>query len=612
MIKHYALLFVAVLPLAAATAQVTDSTVALPPITVTAARMPVEITNAPVRTQLLNQHELEVSAAPTVAALLGLRTTLYVRSYGDGLSTLSQRGSTASQVLVLLDGTPIASPQAGQLDLSLLPLSLINSIEVTSGAGSALYGANAAGGVINLLTSSDAPDLTLRAGTGSWGRRKASVQAAGKRGSFSGMFAADILRSTGDFSYWNNALSPQRYASREGADQNRQSILGSLLWERPSTEIQVSGLYNNAERGIPTIHATAIDSARQWDKHGRLWTQATQKREWGSLQVNAQVESGELRYTNPRWGIDDTGRHFDTGSELALNLNNVSGWRLNTGLTGGYTHVRHPSLESNSHEYRFALYLSGARTWKSLTVYPSIRLDSYPREQIIWALAPRLGMNMALNSSSTLRLKSSAGRAFRMPTFNDRFWQPGGNLDLRPEKGWSYDAGIAWTLRTVQAEFTAFVLHMKDQIVWRPGATGVWSPANVLEVTNRGMEMSLRLQQKFHDNFQVDGGALWTFTDSRDTESLRLVPRHQIKTYSDMQWRFLALQIGARYHGTQFVAEDAKMDRIFLMDAHVRLHFDPITVRFILENALDARYEYVTNNPMAPRSIRLDLSFSIH
>ena len=175
MIKHYALLFVAVLPLAAVAVQVTDSTVALPPITVTATRMPVEITAAPVRTQLLNQHELEVSAAPTVAALLGLRTTLYVRSYGDGLSSLSQRGSTASQVLVLLDGTPIASPQAGQLDLSLLPLSLINSIEVTSGAGSALYGANAAGSVINLLTSLDAPALTLRAGTGSWGRRKASV-----------------------------------------------------------------------------------------------------------------------------------------------------------------------------------------------------------------------------------------------------------------------------------------------------------------------------------------------------------------------------------------------------------------------------------------------------
>ncbi len=619
MTKHFALfILVATLPFAAASAQVTDSTITLPQLTVTAARIPINIMDAPVRTQILDRRMLEESAAPTVANLLGSRTTLYVRSYGGVLSSLSQRGSTASQVLVLLDGNPIVNPTAGQLDLSLLPLVLINSIEVISGASSPLYGSNAVGGVINLQTASSLPTLMFRAGTGSWGHRDASIYAAGARKSVSGMLSVDLYQSTGNFQYLNQGITPERFVSREGADQNRQSILGSLAWKNSSSQVRFSGLYSDAERGIPTINSTTPDSARQWDESMRVWADATHDWHWGSLQVKTQLENAKLQYVNPLWQIDDTGRYLDTGSDFSLRLTSIPNLDLITGFAAGYANVRHPNLEDDLREYRLAAYMSGAHTWNAVKVYPSVRLDNYQKDQAIWVFTPRLGVNIALNSASTLNLKGSAGRAFRMPTFNDRFYQPGGNPDLRPEKGWSFDVGMIWTSPIVQAELTAFSSHMTDQVVWQPvEGEYFWSPVNILEVTNRGLEVSLKHEHRINSQLKINSNALWTNTHSEGTGEARLVPRHQIKAFTDVQWRFLAFQVGARYSGVQLVADATmesgvrELDPIFLADTQIRLHFPPVTVRLLFDNVLDNHYEFVPANPMAPRSVRLDLSLTL-
>lgn len=625
MTKYLALLIIAaILPFAAVSAQITDSTITLPQLTVTAARVPTSIKDAPVRTQILDRRTLEESAALSVANLLRSRTTLHVRDYGEGLlSSLSQRGSTTSQVLVLLDGNPIVSPTTGQLDLSLLPLVLINSIEVISGASSPLYGSNAVGGIINLQTASSIPTLMFRAGMGSWGHRNASVYATGSRGEVSGMLSIDLYQSTGDYQYLYLGETAERLVSREGTDQNRQSILGSLAWKNSSSQVRLSGLYNDVERGIPTINSTTPDSAKQWDESMRVWADITQDWDWGSLQAKVQVENAKLRYANPRWQTDDMGRYTDTGSDISLRLTSIPNLDLVTGLVAGYANVRDSTLGDNStlgddlREYRLAAYVSGSYVWNSVRIYPSVRLDRYQKDQTISAFTPRLGINITLNSTSTLNLKGSAGRAFRMPTFNDRFFDlqgdwARGNPDLRPEKGWSFDTGLIWTSRIMQAELTVFSSHMTDQIVWQPVENEFyWAPKNVLEVTNRGLEASLTLEQRISPQLRINSNALWTYTNSQGTGEARLVPRSQIKASTDIQWRFLAFQVGARYSGIQLIDDVLELDPIFLVDTQIRFLFSPVTVRLLLDNILDNYYEFVPGNPMAPRSVRLDLSFTL-
>ena len=140
------------LPTSAWAQGVLDTTVALPPVTVTAERWGTAATGS-ARVTVLGGAAIRGAGAETVAELLERRGGLHVKRYGaGGLATLSLRGTSASQTLVLLDGHRLADPQLGQLDLSLLPTSLLEGAEVMHGAASAAHGTDGIGGAVNLRT----------------------------------------------------------------------------------------------------------------------------------------------------------------------------------------------------------------------------------------------------------------------------------------------------------------------------------------------------------------------------------------------------------------------------------------------------------------------------
>ena len=487
------LLLCALQPLPVFAAQEADSTVTLPPITVTALRIPVSVVRAPIRTQVLDRSAISESGSLTVADLLRQRSALYVRDYVGGLSTLSQRGGTASQTLVLLDGHRIASPQAGQLDLSLLPTILLNAVEVTSGAGGVFYGTDAIGGVVNLQTASSENLLTVHAETGPWGKRNGAFYATMRRGRLAGTVAGEIDRYKGDYPYLNRALFPPEESPREGGDQQKHSLFGSMTWTRPRDEWRVSAWYNDAERGLPSINSSLPSGERQWDEHLRVWTHVRRKWPWGSLKAGGLAQAGALRYINPRTDIDNTGRTTLSSVHANIELQPIRAWQLGGGIEAGFGQADHPSLHQGNMERRYAAYAHANRSWGPLSIYPALRLDHYVRPKKISPIIPSLGVNVRLQRS--LHLKGSAASAFRIPTFNDRFWLPGGNPDLRPERGESYDAGLIWLSGGLQIELTTFMNRLRDQIVWQPTSAGYWSPLNVSRATNYGLETSIDFQR---------------------------------------------------------------------------------------------------------------------
>lgn len=602
------LLFCAVLPLPAFAAQVVDSTVVLPSLTVTASRLPVLVVHAPVRTQLLDRNAILESGSLTVANLLRQRSALHVRHYTGGLSTLSQRGGTASQTLVLLDGHRIASPQLGQLDLSLLPTMLVSAVEVTSGAGGALYGTDAVGGVVNLLTATPENLMAVKAGVGKWGKRYAAVHASVRHGRFSATVAGEMDRFTGDYPYWNRALFPPRDAAREGGDQQKRSIYGSLTFTRTNDEWRLSAWYNDAERGLPDINSTLPAGERQWDEHLRVWTHFRRRWNWGSLKVSGLAQAGALRYVNPRIQIDDTGRSVISSAQVNIELAPIRAWRLGGGVEAGLGYADHPSLKQENAEHYFAANVHAARRWGRITIYPALRLDQYVRPNRVSPVNPRLGINVLLRRN--LYLKGSAASAFRMPTFNDRFWLPGGNPNLRPEHGGSYDAGLIWTYAGLQVELTGFMVRLQDQIVWQPQPAGYWAPLNVLRTTTRGLEASVDYQKTLSTSLESRGGVMLTHITQQSGSLLRLIPRHEFKGHAHLRWRFIAAGTSASYTGARAVTPDTESGAFFLVNGHLKVDSGPLTVGIRGENLLNARYEFLPANPMPPRLIRLDLTLT--
>lgn len=602
-----------------------DTTLALPPVTVTAARFSTAAT-APARVTVLGEEALERTGARTVAGLLEARSGLHVKRYGaGGLATLSLRGTSASQTLVLLDGHRIADPQLGQLDLSLLPTSLLEGAEVMHGAASAVHGTEGIGGVVNLRTRSPgaASRLVTSAGYGAYGERSGEVLASGTSGRLSGLALVAYGQEEGNFPYENEVLIPARTVRRRGADRQRLALYASGGYAGDRHRLRVSAWYHDAERGLPGTAATPPGGERQWDEHLRLWLDHRMLMDWGTLRLGGLLQRGALRYANPGLDLDDTGRTLIGSLEAEADLLPLGAWAWSAGATGSYGQALHPSLADVTVEGHGGAFVRGTGTYGRLRLYPALRTDVYvqPAGAPRAALSPRLGLNVRPFVERRLYLKASLGRAFRIPTFNDRFWQPGGNPNLRPERAWTADLGFFLQQRRHQIEFTAFASRVRDQILWTPTSAGYWAPENAQRVRTRGLEASWQWRYA-RAGRRLEGGAFYTFTDARDRSDpasgaygkpLRYVPRKELKVHGSGGLGPFTLDLNGRYTGRRYVNRDGTgvLDPFFVLDGQARMErrFGDVRAQLALavENLLDGRYAVVSGYPMPPRHARLRL-----
>ena len=601
-----------------------DTTLALPEVTVTAARFQTTLAKAPTRVTVLGPRALERSGASSVAELLSEQGGLFVKQYGPGqLATSSLRGAGAAQTLVLLDGHRIADPQLGQLDLSLLPTLLLSSVEVMHGAGSPLYGTDAIGGVINLRTlpAGTAPQVKMLGAAGAFGERRGGMMMSQRVGRWSGLILGEYETSEGDFPYVNEALFPPRQVQRTNADRQRTALYSSVGYRGERHDLRLSGWYTAAERGLPGLATTPPAGERQWDEHLRLWFDDRIGTSWGSLQLGGLLQRSALRYQNPSLDLDNTGRTLISSLEAEGRAAVSKRWVAAGALTAGYGQAAHPQLTNRARQGHVGLVAHGTGHYGRVLAYPALRADAYflPDGATRSVISPRLSLNAGL--AGPLRAKVSAGRVFRMPTFNDRFWQPGGNPDLQPEHGWNVDAGLFGAFGGGRAEVTLFASYLRDQIVWEPSGEGYYAPRNVGRTRTTGLEASYRWNLQA-GSYRLGSNLFYTFTDARDrsdpeapsfNEPLRYVPRQEVKSQLYAGWGPLAADLSARYTGRRYVATDGSqsLNPFLVVDAQLRLTHTLYDMRvqlaLELENALDTDYAVLLHRPMPPRHVRLRL-----
>lgn len=123
-------------------------------VVVIASKYPEKIMDAPVSTTVVTEEDIEEKNVQNAADLLRDIAGIHISDYGvlSGKKTISIRGSNSNQVLVMIDGQPINSSQNGEADLSQIPVEIIERIEISKDPASSLYGANALGGVVNIIT----------------------------------------------------------------------------------------------------------------------------------------------------------------------------------------------------------------------------------------------------------------------------------------------------------------------------------------------------------------------------------------------------------------------------------------------------------------------------
>ncbi len=439
----------------------------LPEIVVPGKR-PQPITSTPASVSVITRDELDKLAVRTVADALRLLPELMVRSFG-GLGSLSQpsiRGSTPTQVLVLLDGVPLNQLTVGYADLSTISIDAVERIEVLRGPFSALYGSGALGGVINIVTVRPSRGRTL-ARIGGFDERSLYVAAG----------------STGPAPWLIGVTADSTGGHRLNSDYTGVTAIGKVSF---SPKLRSLIHYYQSEFGVAGPITRPTPNDRQSKR--RTILQVEWGREDKAGMTGRVYYRGELlRFTTPT----SSSNFYSTvtGAEVQ-HL-----WQLDAGrlLTGGIE-LQRQSLDASvsgslivGDDVLGAAYLEydaalSARLLASL----GLRLDAHSTYGS--TLNPRAGI--VYQVSDETRVRASIGRTFRGPTFLDLFFPGFGNPDLRPEVAWGAEVGIERQVGRALLTATAFGTEATDLITFV--STPVFKAVNIGAASIRGLSGEVR------------------------------------------------------------------------------------------------------------------------
>ena len=481
-------------------------------IVVTASRIPQELLDVPVSVDVIDGAELAQAGVETLGEALRLVAGISVRQTGSrsGIEQMSIRGSSAEQVLILVDGVPVASPQ-GSLNLAQIPIAQVERIEVVKGPGSALYGANAVGGVVNIITSAS---TSLRG----W-----EVRAEGGagdlefQGAYGGSWQETHYRLSGGYIRSEGHRPNSEYTEyRFGGRIDRELS--------PTSEVGLRFQWLSAEAGVPGSTMWPTPDGFRTDRQAWVDLSYLQDLSFGQLETVLYQRTYRRTYED----TFGSSRH-DTrtlGGEVQTDLFLGEGV-LTLGASGRSDRVESTELEGGEKSaWSGAIFTQLVQdVTESLTVTLGMRADahsSYPAP-----LSPRAGIRMALGPTATLR--ASVGRSFRAPTFDDLYWAGSGNPDLLPEDGWSYEIGLRRELGPVSVDVAAFRREIDNLIRWAdPDNDFIWTPENIASSRTDGLETTLTAAL----GPNLTAALRWTALDSTDLttgDPIPFIPIHEVR-----------------------------------------------------------------------------------
>lgn len=559
---------------------------------------------------------LTVSQTGSLADLLNEFSTTHIKAHGNGmLSSISFRGTGPEHTAVLWHGINISYPMLGQTDFSLLPMALNDQVLVQHGTGSSLYGSGALGGTIAL--GSARPHNGKQVSFGQWLGSFGTVRNNGKLSLATDRYFIKLLgswmKSANDFVFRNTTKPGTPTETQEHAAFNQLALgLESGVKLTEHSKLLFSAQYLDMARQIqPTMNVvTAGDT--QDDKNLRFRTRysyANTKTRW-YLQY-AYLED-EINFNGAR---TRSSQHV-----VRANLDQQLSGKLKVSLAADHSLVGvaadfYTNPEVN--EYRtniWASVLALPTPW--LTLSANLRQAFHPVYSV--PLSPSLGAEMLWRESATGQhlITLMASRGFRIPTLNELYWQPGGNLDLVPEDSYSLEAGLKGSMgqaANLSYQVTAYRMWVANWILWRPSAN-FWAPENIRQVDVHGLELSGSLEHSlgtlnlaWRGNYAFTRSVNQTGLDQFDRsvgKQLSYTPVHKGGLAVDGQYRTWSLMLNGVAIGQRYITADNEnaLPAYFLLNlrASKQLEFGSVGLRInaSLNNLLNVEYQSVANRAM--------------
>lgn len=465
-------------------------------VVVTAARraQSVDETLAPVT--IINREEIERSQAMTVVEILNQSApgVQISSSGGPGANSgIYLRGTKTAQTLILMDGQRINTASSGSAPLEYIDPDIIERIEVVRGPRSTLYGADAVGGVINIITRQGAgtPSLTLKAGGGSRKTGEYSVNLNGESDGTRYNVGARLLETQG----YDRTLDKTSATDTNSDDDTFRNKTASASLSRrfaSGVEAGMNLVYFTGKSEYDNIYnSTALPESHFEETIANVYLSKTINDVW-----DTKVEAGLV--DDSRKDVDGNETNHINNKLLSISWLNDVVWTDNQLLTAGVDFTNE-AVDSNT-IYTINKRSNTALYAQNLTTLTSGDLQLNGRYDHSDAFGGHLtgGVSWGFDLPANLRLIATYSSAFRAPTFTDMYLQSSfsaPNPDLKPE----FSRYAELELRGIIGEQTNWSINvyqndMDDMLNTVQNTSGKWHTVNIDRARIRGVEFEIYTQ----------------------------------------------------------------------------------------------------------------------
>lgn len=547
----------------------------------------------------------------SLSDLLNFNSNIYIKENGYGMvASPSFRGTNASQTAVIWNGIPINSNLTGQTDFNTIATASLTNVIIRSGGGSSQYGSGAVGGSIHLnntieFTENSSNELTLYYGSyasvGGIFKRK---MAAEKK--YLDM-AVDFISSDNDYEYVglnrknNNGEFNKLNISMNGGLRLNNS---SLIWN--------SNYFSGVRNLSGTITSFNKDSYKDETFRNLLTWNSTSKK-WNNIIKGAHIFERYQYYPNRENVLYFEGKSNTIIGDYQLEYN------INEKITvSSILNLTHIKAEGTNIGNESRNTLAAIFIWKQL-VSDQLSYNINIRQEFLNDFENPLivSIDTKYKINQWYSLKANASKNYRVPTFNDLYWNNGGNIYLKPEISYQGAISNEFYFKYFLFNMNLFYINSKDLISWQPDINGMFSPINISETENIGFEMAAKFSKSIQKNiFNI--GINYAYTSAKNIETgkqLMYVPFHKVTGTIDYRIQQFNAYFQQLFNGNVFTTTDNSTDLDSYLVANIGLDYFflyktmPIKIGFKINNIFNIYYENVAYRPMPNRNIQTTITF---
>ncbi len=514
--------------------RLTPRPVVLSGLVVTASRRLQQLKDVPVATEVVDRAEIERSGSPDLSAVLVERTGVSLEGGHPVGAGVMLQGLGSERVLVLLDGQPFIGRISGSLDLSRIPTAMIERVEVVKGPQSTLYGSEAMGGVVNVITRAPEHDV-WKGGVdvtgGSHGRIDVSANAVGAFGAAA--YAVDGGRRTIE-------LVPG-HTGDAGTVATRWDGSARVQWDASDVlSFNAGALFlDEHQRWRTGVLYNFADNLQWGGRAGAVYTR-------GAHRFHPALYATEFRHLSRRSTLPQpiAGGDEETEVQRLLEAELLYGYATERIAIDAGVELRREAIHSDrvdgADRTLHTAEPFAQATWSgdAWSLVPGVRLSW--SEQWGAHVTPRIAA--MLRPAERLALRLSLGQGFRAPSFKELYmdflntgagagYHVQGNPDLQPETSANVSGSVEWSGDRLYSRVQLFYNRFDDFIETRelPGEGGLtaFTYANIDDGETYGAELELGATW---GGLRAETGYGWLQARDRTTgETLLGRPTHSVR-----------------------------------------------------------------------------------